>query len=295
MLTILADVPACTGGGMRMSGRMSAMVVLLLPLQLAAAQPVDPAAEMAAGVEAERDGRAHQAVVHYRRAAEAAPASAAAWAHLGEWWRFHGHSLAEAEACFRTAIAGSASAAMSDDQRMAVAAAWRGLGEVQRHRGDATAAAQAFTHALTAYPLPAAMRSQADLMIGRGDIVGAERMLGISLGIDPDDPIALLQLAGLQVRLGRSEAATTAMQACDIAGVPFLIGAPPPGSHCCVVYNLACFHALSGRRDRAFELLEAFLAIPSHRHLEAAYVRDDRDLVGLRGDPRFTAILARLP
>jgi tetratricopeptide (TPR) repeat protein len=63
--------------------------------------------------------------------------------------------------------------------------------------------------------------------------------------------------------------------------------APGPGQ-----YNLACALARAGRKPQALERLA--------RAADAGYGRRadwqaDEDLASLRGDPRFDALLARLP
>lgn len=56
-------------------------------------------------------------------------------------------------------------------------------------------------------------------------------------------------------------------------------------------YNLACIHAKAGRSDAAFAALEEAVA---RGFAEAAATRTDPDLVSLRADPRFEALVARM-
>jgi Flp pilus assembly protein TadD len=55
-------------------------------------------------------------------------------------------------------------------------------------------------------------------------------------------------------------------------------------------YNLACLHAVAGRKDAAFRLLE--LAVKNGYTTDASLDRDP-DLAGLRDDPRFAKIRKR--
>ncbi len=56
------------------------------------------------------------------------------------------------------------------------------------------------------------------------------------------------------------------------------------------LYNLACFHALSGERNRSMELLEGAAEIG----LVYDQVASDADLASLKGDPRFDAVVAKV-
>ena len=62
---------------------------------------------------------------------------------------------------------------------------------------------------------------------------------------------------------------------------------PPPA-----LYNLACAYALSGRKDDAFARLDEVAAM---RWLTRDQLEKDDDLSSLRADPRFAALLAKLP
>jgi tetratricopeptide (TPR) repeat protein len=55
-------------------------------------------------------------------------------------------------------------------------------------------------------------------------------------------------------------------------------------------YNFACAAAVAGHKDSAMEYLQK--AVDSG-FTEAANIANDNDLKSLRGDPRFTALLAR--
>jgi hypothetical protein len=56
-------------------------------------------------------------------------------------------------------------------------------------------------------------------------------------------------------------------------------------------YNAACCHALAGHADRAFAALGTAVDYGLH---DAGGLTSDSDLVALRGDPRWTALLARV-
>jgi Flp pilus assembly protein TadD len=55
-------------------------------------------------------------------------------------------------------------------------------------------------------------------------------------------------------------------------------------------YNLACLHAIGGRKDTALRLLE--LAVKNGYTTDASLDRDP-DLASLRGDPRFAKLRSR--
>ncbi len=57
-------------------------------------------------------------------------------------------------------------------------------------------------------------------------------------------------------------------------------------------YNLACVYALLGRKDEALGMLEKAVALDEVFRREA---RDDTDLGTLHGDPRFEALVERVP
>lgn len=56
-------------------------------------------------------------------------------------------------------------------------------------------------------------------------------------------------------------------------------------------YNLACFHARAGHRDRA---LEGFERAVDSGWLDSRWPPQDEDLASLRAEPRFTAAVARI-
>jgi dienelactone hydrolase len=63
------------------------------------------------------------------------------------------------------------------------------------------------------------------------------------------------------------------------------------GVHRTVLYNLACAHARAGQRDAAFERLGQAIASGFGPR---AVLAEDEDLISLRADPRFAALLERV-
>lgn len=97
----------------------------------------------------------------------------------------------------------------------------------------------------------------------------------------PDDVDVLIELGHLFTRLERYEEGL----AVDRRLVELLPHEPT------VHYNLACSFALIGARDDAFAALERSVELG---YDDAAFLREDDDLAGLREDPRFAALVARL-
>ena len=58
-----------------------------------------------------------------------------------------------------------------------------------------------------------------------------------------------------------------------------------------MLYNVACVYALAGRTDRALGCLDKAIS-NGFGHRE--WLENDSDLVSLRGDPRFEALIKRL-
>jgi adenylate cyclase len=101
------------------------------------------------------------------------------------------------------------------------------------------------------------------------------------LQVHPDDEAALGRAAVCAAWLGD---AARAQEFVDRAL------AAEPDSYI-AAYNGACAFALLGDRERALQLLDQ--AVGTGRG-SFAWIEHDDDLVALRGDPRFEAIIARI-
>jgi adenylate cyclase len=105
--------------------------------------------------------------------------------------------------------------------------------------------------------------------------------VGRRLAISPDEVRALYFGAILEAGYGDAERGRAlAERATALAGDDFA-----------TLYNLACFWARLGNRERALELLDR--AVGDCRG-SRAWMDQDPDFAPLRGDPRFEAILARV-
>ncbi len=100
--------------------------------------------------------------------------------------------------------------------------------------------------------------------------------------LNPDDVRALYCAGGNMVRSGEVERGL-ALVARALELEPEDFGA---------LYNSACTYALAGDADRALELLDRALRTGGGYR---SWIEHDSDLEPLRRDPRFEAILARLP
>jgi Flp pilus assembly protein TadD len=98
----------------------------------------------------------------------------------------------------------------------------------------------------------------------------------------PDDADVLEALGHLLTKSGRHREGLAADQR--------LVELRPeePVAH----YNLACSLALVGDHDAALERLRVALTMGFR---DLAFIRKDKDLKGLREDPRFEALLAEFP
>ncbi|HSM69053.1 MAG TPA: tetratricopeptide repeat protein [Xanthomonadales bacterium] len=103
------------------------------------------------------------------------------------------------------------------------------------------------------------------------------------LELNPDDLRALGLGAALLISAGRVEAGLGMVErALELAPTDMA-----------VLYNAACSYAQAGRNDQALEVLERRMQRAGTIYRE--WVEQDSDFDGLQGDPRFTALLERMP
>lgn len=105
---------------------------------------------------------------------------------------------------------------------------------------------------------------------------------GAYVKANPDDAIAWLRLGLAQGEMHEASDADVSLQKA------YALGARRPVD----LYNIACGYALAGSKDKALEFLG--------RALDAGFqdrqlMTTDTDLESLRGDPRFEALVKRLP
>jgi hypothetical protein len=121
---------------------------------------------------------------------------------------------------------------------------------------------------------------------------------GSALGARAGEWESAAAAAGRAYALGRwgeagdcGERALAVLTAGKPAGEPL---AEPLATEAAVtLYNIACCRALEGRRDAAFDALEAALA-DGFGPVGFDHVREDPDLLPLHGEPRWEALIERL-
>ena len=155
--------------------------------------------------------------------------------------------------------------------------------------GNAEKAARLFIQAAEVNPADyqsLAFLGQAYESMGRKEL--AAQVLSTSMALlerhlqmNPDDSRALCFGAVNLAELGQRERAIEwAERALDAAG-----------GEAFIQYNSACTFAVLGETDRAIGLLEHAIDLGWG---DRAWIENDSDLISLRGDPRFAALLARI-
>ena len=106
----------------------------------------------------------------------------------------------------------------------------------------------------------------------------ALQILEDHLQLNPDDTRALVMGAGTAANLGDNE------RAYEMARQAMAIDPDDSG----LLYNVACTYSLMGRTEEAIEILERAVD-KGMGHKE--WIENDPDLAGIRGTPRYEAIL----
>jgi TolB-like protein/Tfp pilus assembly protein PilF len=98
---------------------------------------------------------------------------------------------------------------------------------------------------------------------------------------NPDDPRAFYLGAGSLQQIGEHDRAQR--------WIGRALAIDPTDS--VVLYNVGCFYALDGQADKALNCLESAV---KHGAVSGSWMEHDNDLVNLRQEPRFKALLERL-
>jgi adenylate cyclase len=102
-----------------------------------------------------------------------------------------------------------------------------------------------------------------------------------ALELNPNDARALALGAGVYLRLGDKKAGLAWLQRAQDAS--------PDSSN--VMYNVACFHSLSGDPETALDCLERAADLGARNELSW---KSDRDFENIKDHPRFRALLERI-
>ena len=154
------------------------------------------------------------------------------------------------------------------------------------HRGDMKMAAELFKKAAEVDPTDYQSRClRVQILRGMGRLDDAIKEAQESVGVverhlkwNPDDARAYHLGAGPLVQLGNTDRAKRWLhRAIEIA---------PDDS--VVLYNVACNLATLGEEDKALDYLER---AAEHGTISSAWMRNDEDLLSLRGHSRYTVLL----
>jgi adenylate cyclase len=127
---------------------------------------------------------------------------------------------------------------------------------------------------------------QVYMSLGRGDEAQATSKLGIQLAVKhlelyPEDARAIYLASGSMIQLGMYK------QAIEWAERALTVDSDDP----MINYNVACCFAQAGEYDRALDCLEK---AKGSGIMSAGWLKNDSDLFGLHGQPRFQALLKDL-
>jgi len=118
----------------------------------------------------------------------------------------------------------------------------------------------------------------------RKDFKKAIRLCRKSLELDPDYEYGRVSLAVFLANDGSKVEAAAIIEKVDQT---------KPVRH----YNLACYYAVTGDRDRAMSLLDSYLAnyhtVVKKRNVARDYMSKDWHLDSLKGDPRFRRLMRK--
>ena len=157
------------------------------------------------------------------------------------------------------------------------------------HQGDLDGAAELFRKAAEADPADYQSRClRVQILRGTGHTAlameearEAVKVLEKHLEWHPDDARGLHLGAGSLVALGQTERAKSWLRRA------LQLDPDDP----IVLYNVACNFATLGEVDESLDYLEQAI---EHGTVSSDWMRNDEDLVSLRGNPRYTALLERV-
>jgi tetratricopeptide (TPR) repeat protein len=151
--------------------------------------------------------------------------------------------------------------------------------------------AEAYAAFETAYKLdprnPAAQAGMGQARFAERKYAEAEPLLASAINAGFRNPMLYGQLAYSQLAVNKNEDAIRTYEAAFQMGIP-----PGANTRGMAYYNLACAYARLKNIDKAFEMLGKAV---DEGYTTRASFETDTDLAVLRSDPRFNALLNRLP